>query len=292
MIDDFRDVQLHMLWTSRIDYEINSGVGAHKHEDFDQLLFILEGKGIVRWEEREELVDAGCYCLFPKDTVHKFQFLSPAVTLDFKYRIVDKYLSEWMKSRECKGRLSPELLIEFKRWFRLSFDNARHNQPAMTLRIESGFKGSLIDMLLPKETNSYHSSPILTKSDFPIANYLHEHLNEKINLNDLADRFGYHPHYLIQIFRSYTGMTPIDYLQRLRLEKAKEQLEFTNRTISEIADQVHWTLPYFSRLFRERMGISPMKYRDMMRKSVGKEARLDRDFKNEWRVQPAPSVKK
>ncbi|MCI3920744.1 AraC family transcriptional regulator [Paenibacillus sp. TRM 82003] len=282
---DTRDTQLHMLWTSRIDYELNSGVESHQHEDYDQLLLILEGQCLVKWEDREEFVDTGSYCLFPSCMAHEFQFLSPAVTLDFKYRISDESLSEWMRSRNLMGPISPGQLIDFKQWFRLSFDNSLSNRSAMTLRIEAGFKGSLIDLLMSKEANPNYSASILLKSDFPIARYLQEHMTERIHLSEVADHFGYHPHYLIQIFRNHMGVTPIDYLQQLRIEKAKEELEFTNRTISEIADGVDWTLPYFSRLFRERMGLSPMKYRDMMRKAVGKDIRLDEGFENEWRVQ-------
>jgi transcriptional regulator GlxA family with amidase domain len=63
-------------------------------------------------------------------------------------------------------------------------------------------------------------------------------------------------------FHKATGMTPSQYVQQLRVLKARESLEFSRLTINEIA----WTVGYedagsFRRIFRGVVGLSPMDYR-------------------------------
>ena len=63
-------------------------------------------------------------------------------------------------------------------------------------------------------------------------------------------------------FKAATGMTPVEYVQHLRVGKARELLEFTRRTV----DQVAWSVGYedaaaFRKLFHRLTGLSPHEYR-------------------------------
>ena len=63
-------------------------------------------------------------------------------------------------------------------------------------------------------------------------------------------------------FRQATGLKPVEYVQHLRIDKAREALEFSALTISEIA----WTVGYedqgaFRKVFRRILGLSPGEYR-------------------------------
>lgn len=63
-------------------------------------------------------------------------------------------------------------------------------------------------------------------------------------------------------FKAGTGMTPVEYVQHLRVGKARELLEFTRRTV----DQIAWAVGYedaaaFRKLFHRIIGLSPHEYR-------------------------------
>lgn len=63
-------------------------------------------------------------------------------------------------------------------------------------------------------------------------------------------------------FKTATGMTPIEYVQHLRVGKARELLEFTRRTV----DQIAWSVGYedpaaFRKLFHRLVGLAPTEYR-------------------------------
>lgn len=65
------------------------------------------------------------------------------------------------------------------------------------------------------------------------------------------------------LFKEISGASPLEYIQSLRLKKAKELLENTDMSISKIAEAVGiFDQNYFSRFFKARMGISPRRYRD------------------------------
>jgi transcriptional regulator GlxA family with amidase domain len=70
-------------------------------------------------------------------------------------------------------------------------------------------------------------------------------------------------------FQSATGYTPIDYVQTLRVEEAKQMLETSNQAIDDIAQAVGYDDPNsFRRLFKRTVGVAPQRYRQRF-KSVG-----------------------
>jgi transcriptional regulator GlxA family with amidase domain len=67
-------------------------------------------------------------------------------------------------------------------------------------------------------------------------------------------------------FTQATGLTPLDYVQRLRIEDAKRRLERTDTPIDEISWQVGYEDPaFFRRLFKRTTGLAPGAYRKRFR---------------------------
>jgi transcriptional regulator GlxA family with amidase domain len=63
-------------------------------------------------------------------------------------------------------------------------------------------------------------------------------------------------------FTGATGMSPLEYVHRLRIEEAKQMLETADEPIEAIADEVGYQdASFFSRLFRRRVGMTPAHYR-------------------------------
>jgi transcriptional regulator GlxA family with amidase domain len=63
-------------------------------------------------------------------------------------------------------------------------------------------------------------------------------------------------------FRAATGYAPVEYVQALRLEEAKQVLETTDEPVDAIAATVGYDDPtFFRRLFKRRTGVTPSRYR-------------------------------
>ena len=83
-----------------------------------------------------------------------------------------------------------------------------------------------------------------------------------ISLEDLSTLAGVNKTTLISIFKEVYGTTPIRYINRIRLRKAKELLVNTDTSVSEIADLVGFqSIHYFSRFFKAKENCTPMEYR-------------------------------
>lgn len=91
---------------------------------------------------------------------------------------------------------------------------------------------------------------------------IHRTFNHDLTVRQLADYANLTPHHFIHRFRDYTGRSPLQYIQTLRLEQAKKLLVTTALSIGEIAHNIGYTDPlYFSRLFKNKSGFSPSAWR-------------------------------
>ncbi|OPA81001.1 AraC family transcriptional regulator [Paenibacillus selenitireducens] len=96
--------------------------------------------------------------------------------------------------------------------------------------------------------------------------YLHEHYQEGISLDSLSNQLNYSPRYLSMRFKEQTGMSPIDYLIRFRVEHAKKLLRETGASLRDIAAHVGYADEYyFNRLFKKQTGYTPGRYQAMER---------------------------
>jgi len=89
--------------------------------------------------------------------------------------------------------------------------------------------------------------------------------NPKLNVKHLAQRLRCSADYLSNIFRKETGETLIHYINRQRVNGAKNALGSTNLSVSEIAWATGFSDPgYFTRVFKRFTGHTPGNYREML----------------------------
>ena len=82
-------------------------------------------------------------------------------------------------------------------------------------------------------------------------------------IDDIARRVGISPRHFKRRFKKATGDLPLKYLQRVRIDVAKEWLETTHETIDTITGAVGYSdISSFSRLFKQHTRISPKSYRE------------------------------
>lgn len=92
--------------------------------------------------------------------------------------------------------------------------------------------------------------------------YIETHLEEKIDISLLASRFGYAEYYLTKKFKKETGLSLSDYLKQAKIERAKNLLLYTEKTILEISEVLHFCSPsYFSETFKQFAGVTPTQFK-------------------------------
>jgi two-component system response regulator YesN len=118
----------------------------------------------------------------------------------------------------------------------------------------------ILEKLLPCPQN------IISKVDTPeffelIREYISAHLAEPLSLQSLCRHFGVSQTYVSRLFRKYTGLSFLNYVTSLRIEKAKAYLSNRDTLIKDAAAMAGFSDQfYFSRVFRSVTGLSPSEY--------------------------------
>lgn len=123
-----------------------------------------------------------------------------------------------------------------------------------------------------------------TQSDFMIFNgqkshgdemvmraqdYLENNFSEKISMEKLSEKFTVGRRNFDRRFIKATGNTPVEYLQRIKVESAKKELESSRKTINEVMYAIGYTdIKAFREIFRRFTGVSPLEYKNKYNKAV------------------------
>lgn len=95
-----------------------------------------------------------------------------------------------------------------------------------------------------------------------ISDYLYRNTHRQVTLKELADHFHYNYSYLSSLFPQVTEMNFTNYMNELRIKRAKDLLKQVDVTISEVAESIGFTdISYFSKVFKKRTGQTPSQYR-------------------------------
>lgn len=102
--------------------------------------------------------------------------------------------------------------------------------------------------------------------------FIGENYRNKISLDDMAEKLHANRSYLSRLYKSRSGVNLFDDILRMRIEKAKEYMESTDRKIYEISEAVGFDdTGYFSRVFKKYTGMSPREYKNGGEGSYGQE---------------------
>ena len=92
--------------------------------------------------------------------------------------------------------------------------------------------------------------------------YIQENYSRDISLDDVSSQVNISPYYFSKIFKEETGENFIEYLTRVRIDKAKELLVDANVSVKEAGIQSGYSDPnYFSRIFKKQMDMTPSEYK-------------------------------
>ena len=92
--------------------------------------------------------------------------------------------------------------------------------------------------------------------------YMRHNYQKNLTQDFIASLFYLNRSYLSTLFKHRTGMKFIDYLNEIRIEKAKEMLSGSSRKMYQISKAVGYDNPkYFFRIFKKKTGLTPEQYR-------------------------------
>jgi len=115
-----------------------------------------------------------------------------------------------------------------------------------------------------------HGDEVVVKAQ----EYIEKNFTEKISIEELSKKFTVGRRNFDRRFIKATGNTPVEYLQRVKIESAKKELETSRKTINEIMYEVGYAdVKAFREVFRKITGLSPLEYKNKYNK-IGMVAEL------------------
>lgn len=125
----------------------------------------------------------------------------------------------------------------------------------------------LLDQGIPKEEHYDKTHKLTAKVRQMLADTIEDIITKSASeipsVQKLLAETGYSYAYLSRLFKKSYGISPISYINLLRIERAKLLIEDTNLKISQIAKQLGFeSNEYFTRLFHKKVGLSPSEYRE------------------------------
>lgn len=247
----------------------------HDH-DFTEITYILSGRGQYSIAGSTYDVQAGDLILCNAGVRHHAIVTDPKdPTIEFYAGFTDYHFKDMPKNHLCLADNScllhtgTELRQDLtKRCYAMLAENEA-NQVGKYFMLKTYLMQFLL-LLIRQEAEpqplqgGYHfDTHYKSYAVNQIISYLDAHYSEKISLDRIAQNMYLSPVYISKIFKEETGESPINYLIKIRLEKAKEMLSVSHpESIKKIANDVGYEDAYhFSKLFKKYYGISPLHFK-------------------------------
>lgn len=250
--------------------EMDAGASYDQAKRSQDYLAVYPERHLIRYEELEE-------------RRHDLRGVLPEDWSELSRRILARD-REWLNDTisslfagEAAGRMTPELLreaaVEWMVYLRSVLKEVRGGaepEPAagifVSIRRASTVRElgeailTAVDRLLEMLEGEI-KSPVVQQ----VLARIHAGFNEDLSLKLLGAEFNIHPVYLGQLFHKETGEPFTEYMNRYRIEKAKELLRTTHLKVHEIARSVgYWEPGYFYKQFRKYVGVSPTEFKGLV----------------------------
>jgi transcriptional regulator GlxA family with amidase domain len=128
------------------------------------------------------------------------------------------------------------------------------------------------------EMDRYSQSPFImfkgqsSHTDEPVKKaqqFIESNVSDKISVEDLASKFAIGRRNFERRFKKATNNTPVEYIQRVKIEAAKKSLETSRKNVNEVMYDVGYSdTKAFRTVFKKITGLSPIDYRNRYNKEA------------------------
>ena len=115
---------------------------------------------------------------------------------------------------------------------------------------------------LCKKMNELRRSQILSKPIVLCIDYIYSHIHNRITVKELAEHLNFSESYLSKLFHKEMGLPISQYILNLKIEKAKNLLQYSEYSIIDISNYLSFSSQsHFIQVFQKYTGMTPHKYR-------------------------------
>lgn len=243
-------------------------IGAHRHADLTQLLYIRRGWAEVEIEGEHTRIEQAAIQVVPTLCVHGFRFSErvEGYVLTLASPLLRQLETALDGQQDALHSAALHLAGADRRYLNTLFDaidrEYRNAAPARELLLQS-LVGVLAvwvarQMLVGGEQRPSRGQELLAR----FTRLVEQDFRQQRSVEAYAMQLDISPAYLNTLARRFAGHTALGLLHQRLLLEAKRELIYTAMTISQISDQLGFSEPaYFSRFFKRMTGRSPKDFR-------------------------------
>jgi len=250
------------------------------HHDFTELVVVLSGTGIHVTEEGEYPIGAGDVFAMSGNQVHGIRQTRNFEHVDVKCapaHVPRTAELECMAGYQALFTVAPTLRGEaaYRSRLTLSMPQLDHTREILRLILQeykarqAGYCGVIAAMLVYLVTyisrcygasSRAGSAPAMRLGQ--VLSYMREHCAEDLTVEALAQRAAMSASHFFSVFKDVTGLSPLQYVIKLRITEAESLLRQSDMGITDIAYKVGFNdSSYFSEQFKHVMDMTPRDYR-------------------------------
>ena len=250
----------------------------HLHNEYE-IYYLLEGARYYFIDRRTCHVTGGSLVFIDRNQIHQTSQAGPCSHERILISLYPSPFSEFLSSTgemslpgffrchsgiltldteeqvlaECLLDDAAKELHEKKTGFR---HMAMSNLSRLFILAQRHMSGSSLSPVLPLSTQPKHR-----KVD-EVASYIIGHYDNRLSLEMIADHFYVNKCYLSRIFKEVSGFTVNEYINMIRIRRARELLSGSSMSITEVSESVGYeNITYFERVFNQYTQTSPSRYR-------------------------------
>lgn len=227
--------------------------------------YTLSGKGMIYVKEKYHSLPSGQAFLVELPSEHRYFF--PEDSEHWEFIHITLFGKEIQKAYQLITEqwghvISFPLESEPIKWLTAIYEKAVEKKISDAFQASSLAYSFMMELYRYAKNIGTHNQkwpePITKAALFAQKNY-----DQPIGLDELVEASGLSKYHFTRLFHKTTNTTPLQYLTKIRIDRAIEALQKTDLTIDEIARMVGYANGnYFSKVFSKRVGMSPGQFRD------------------------------
>lgn len=256
------------------NYPLLPNLHFHNHLEIGYCYF---GKGNMVFEEKNYPFEDAMFTIIPANCPHTTNGeITTICKWEYLFIDVDRFLEDFYKKspyigEKYRSRIGTKVHVlstaqhpQIGQHILNILEEVRNKREMFQESIKGEIQSLLIEIMRLNPLENVFKTQAEEKNDFidSAIMYITTHFNEKIRIEELANLCNMSERHFRRIFFEYMQITPVEYINLIRIRTACYKLRKTRETIGYIAIETGFSsLSTFNRNFQNVMGITPREWR-------------------------------
>ena len=249
-------------------------VGVHWHEDLE-FIQVYEGKSTLHIDKAEVNLTAGSAIFINSGHLHSAYGNAKIKSLVFHHSLIGNYNSifyqEVIFPLLDNDKLSYLILSDKEEWeknviknmmkaYDVIYNESYDYENEARFHITRALRLLNENIKVNQKINSHDE--IIYKRIKKVLRYIDDNLSEELNNDKLSELIAVSESVLLKSFKQTIGLSPMQYVLKQRIDRARYLIITTDKKISDIASECGFNdMSYFSKIFKRYFKVSPTEYK-------------------------------